>query len=110
LPDVHDPGRIVGGTRKLAGAKYSTTVLLCAYEPPRFAQERPDCGSARCWPLNHVFIEGLLRTLEADPTPAGPFARLEVISSDHGHVAGAPGRLPDVTAQVERAMAELLNS
>jgi homoserine O-acetyltransferase/O-succinyltransferase len=178
----------------------------------------PWCGSARCWPLNQVFISGLLRTLEADPTPereagrrafgrsyAGwaysadyyrderwrergyasleafldsweedyvpwdwrdlaamletwrtaqperlvpgadlksylgrirartivmpcdrdvyftlaesrieaaliPHARLEAISSDHGHVAGVPGRLPAVTAQVERAMAELLAS
>lgn len=189
-----------------------------ALYPDRVERLLPWCGSARCWPLNQVFIEGLLRTLEADPTPerkagrrafgrsyAGwaysadyyrneryrergyssleaflasweedyvpwdwrdlvamletwrtaqperlvpgadlksylgrirartivmpcdqdayftlaesrieasliPSARLEVISSDHGHVAGAPGRLPAVTAQVERALAELLNS
>jgi homoserine O-acetyltransferase len=189
-----------------------------ALYPEQVERLLPWCGSARCWPLNQVFIEGLLRTLDGDPTPerkaglrafgrsyagwaysagyyraeryrergfanledflvsweddhvawdwrdlaamletwrtaqpdrlvAGtdlesylgrirartvvmpcdqdayftlaenqieaaliPNARLEVISSDHGHVAGAPGRIPAVTAQVERAMTDLLNS
>jgi homoserine O-acetyltransferase len=189
-----------------------------ALYPEQVERLLPWCGSARCWPLNEVFIEGLLRTLDADPTAerkaglrafgrsyagwalspgfyrderyrergfasledflvsweddhvgwdwrdlvamldtwrtaqpdrlvAGadlksylgrirartvvmpgdqdayftlaenqieaaliPGARLEVISSDHGHCAGAPGRVPAATAQLERALAELLDS
>jgi homoserine O-acetyltransferase len=27
----------------------------------------PVCGSARCWPLNHVFLEGVHAALTADP-------------------------------------------
>ncbi|HEY0210101.1 alpha/beta fold hydrolase [Acerihabitans sp.] len=31
----------------------------------------PICGSARCWPLNHVFLEGVKAALRADPAFAG---------------------------------------
>jgi homoserine O-acetyltransferase len=176
----------------------------------------PWCGSAQCWPLNRVFLEGLFRILDADPEPgkkaglrafgrsyagwaysAGfyrcalyrqlghetledvllaweedhaawdvrdltamletwrsaeperlapgadlaaylgrvqartvimpcdrdayftlaeaeieaaliPGARLEVIASDFGHCAGAPGREPAVTAQIDAALQRLL--
>ncbi|MCC3747303.1 alpha/beta fold hydrolase [Rouxiella badensis] len=27
----------------------------------------PVCGTARCWPLNHVFLEGIKGALQADP-------------------------------------------
>ena len=36
-----------------------------------------------------------------------PGARLELISSDHGHVAGAPGRLPEGRGVVQLDAAEL---
>lgn len=205
---------LAGGFSMGAMQAYAWAALY----PDQVERLLPWCGSARCWPLNQVFLEGLLRALDADPTPerkagrrafgrsyAGwaysadyyrderwrerghasleaflasweedyvpwdwrdltamletwrtaqperlvpgadlksylgrirartvvmpcdrdayftlaegrieaaliPHARLEVISSDYGHIAGAPGRLTAVTAQIERAMAELLAS
>lgn len=41
---------------------------------------------------------------------AMPGARLEVIESDWGHIAGGPGRNPAAMAQVFRAMAEVLDA
>ncbi|SFR64996.1 homoserine O-acetyltransferase [Marinobacter daqiaonensis] len=42
-------------------------------------------------------------------TAAMPGARLEVIESDWGHVAGGPGRQPQVMSQLFRAMGEVLS-
>jgi homoserine O-acetyltransferase len=41
-----------------------------ALYPDEVERLLPWCGSAQCWPLNRVFLEGLLRALDADPDPA----------------------------------------
>ena len=75
--NVHAQHRLVFerlGVRRVALACGWSMGAMQAYAwaalfPADVERLLPWCGAARCWPLNRVFLEGLSRTLEADPDP-----------------------------------------
>lgn len=64
------------GVRKVALATGWSMGAMQAYQwatmfPDLVQRLLPFCGTAKCWPLNHVFLEGVKAALEADGAFAG---------------------------------------